>query len=95
MTTTNYHYDIDEEAFKSGADAIVDYFDLQEKGMMQDFFTGIEDLMFGPGPSSSTQSPFRPFRCCGGLLPRTTVRRKTTPTKVSTVLNLLVGVRQV
>jgi len=28
--------------------------------MMQDFFAGIEDLMFGAGPSSSTQSPFPP-----------------------------------
>lgn len=60
MTTTNYHFDIDEETFAQGADAIVNYLDLQEQGLMQDFFTGVEDLMFGPGPSSSTQSPFPP-----------------------------------
>ena len=60
MTTTNYHYDIDEETFAQGADAIVDYLDLQEQGLMQDFFSGIEDLMFGAGPSSSTVSPFPP-----------------------------------
>ncbi len=60
MTTTNYHYDIDEETFAQGADAIVDYMNLQEQGLMQDFFTGVEDLMFGPGPSQPTQSPFPP-----------------------------------
>jgi len=60
MTTTNYHYDIDEETFSQGAQAIVDYLDLQEQGLMQDFFTGIEDLMFGGGPANSTVSPFPP-----------------------------------
>lgn len=60
LTTTNYHYDIDEEIFKQGADQIVDYMNLQEQGLMQDFFEGMEDLMFGAGPSSPTQSPFPP-----------------------------------
>ncbi len=60
MTTTNYHYDIDEETFAQGAQAIVNFLDLQEQGLMQDFFEGMEDLMFGPGPSSTTQSPFPP-----------------------------------
>ena|SRR3990167_675577 len=60
LTTTNYHYDIDEEIFKKGADQIVDYMNLQEQGLMQDFFEGMEDLMFGPGPASPTQSPFPP-----------------------------------
>ena len=60
LTTTNYHYDIDEEVFKTGADQIVDYMNLQEQGLMQDFFEGMEDLMFGPGPTSPTQSPFPP-----------------------------------
>jgi hypothetical protein len=60
LTTTNYHYDIDEEVFKKEADEIVDYMNLQEQGLMQDFFEGMEDLMFGPGPGSPTQSPFPP-----------------------------------
>jgi len=60
MTTTNYHYDIDEQVFAQGADAIVDYLNLQEQGLMQDFFAGIEDLMFGAGPASSSESPFPP-----------------------------------
>ena len=60
LTTTNYHYDIDEEVFKKGADEIVDYFNLQEQSLMDDFFRGMEDLMFGPGPSSPTQTPFPP-----------------------------------
>ncbi len=60
LTTTNYHYDIDEEIFGQGAQAIVNYMSLQEQGLMQDFFAGIEDLMFGAGPSSPTTSPFPP-----------------------------------
>jgi hypothetical protein len=60
LTTTNYHYDIDEEVFTKGADQIVDYMNLQEQGLMQDFFEGMEDLMFGPGPTGPTQSPFTP-----------------------------------
>lgn len=60
LMTTNYHYDIDEEVFGQGGKAIVKYMNLQEQGLMQDFFSGVEDLMFGPGPSSSTQSPFPP-----------------------------------
>ncbi len=60
MTTTNYHFDLDEDTFAQGADAIVDYLELQEQSLMQDFFAGIENLMFGPGPSSSTVSPFPP-----------------------------------
>ena len=35
LTTTNYHYDIDEEIFKQGADEIVDYMNLQEQGLIQ------------------------------------------------------------
>jgi len=61
MTTTNYHYDLDEESFAQGADAIVDYIDLQEQGMMQDYMTGMENVMFGPGPSDSSVSPFPPL----------------------------------
>jgi hypothetical protein len=60
MTTTNYHYDIDEEIFGQGAQQIVNYVKLREDGMMKSFFAGMEDLMFGDGPTSSTQSPFPP-----------------------------------
>lgn len=60
MTTTNYHYDIDEEVFSQGARPIVNYLTLQEGGMMKSFFEGMEDLMFGDGPTSPTQSPFPP-----------------------------------
>ena len=60
MTNTNYHYDIDEEVFKKGADEIVDYMNLQEQGLMQDFFEGMENLMFGEGPANPTVNPFPP-----------------------------------
>ena len=60
MTTTNYHYDLDEETFTQGAKAIVNYLELQETGMMQDYFTGMEDVMFGAGPSGPLVSPFPP-----------------------------------
>ncbi len=60
MTTTNYHYDIDEEVFGQGAQQIVNYIKLREDGLMKSFFAGMEDLMFGDGPTSSSQSPFPP-----------------------------------
>jgi hypothetical protein len=60
MTTTNYHYDIDEEVFGQGCEQIVNYIKLREDSMMDSFFAGMEDLMFGTGPSSPTQSPNPP-----------------------------------
>jgi len=60
MTTTNYHYDIDEDVFRQGSRAIVDYIKLREDGMMKGFFAGMEDLMFGEGPTSPTQTPNPP-----------------------------------
>jgi hypothetical protein len=60
MTTSNYHYDLNEDAFSQGADAIVNYIDLRERGLMKSFFAGMEDLMFGPGPTSATQKPNPP-----------------------------------
>lgn len=60
MTTTNYHYDIDEEVFGQGASQIVNYVKLREDGMMKSFFAGMEDLILGDGPTSPTQSPFPP-----------------------------------
>jgi len=58
MTTTNYHYDIDEDIFNQGTKEIVNHFNLQEDGLMQDFFEGVEDLMFASGPASSSVKPF-------------------------------------
>lgn len=60
LTTNNYHYDIDEEIFQTGGKQIYDYIEGQERDLMTSFYTGMEDLMFGPGPSSPTQSPFPP-----------------------------------
>jgi hypothetical protein len=60
MTTNNYHYDIDEEIFQTGGRQIYDYLESLERDLMTSFWTGMEDLMFGAGPSSPTQSPFPP-----------------------------------
>jgi len=60
MTTCNYHYDIDEEVFGQGSKQIVDYMSVLENGLMKSFFAGMEDQMFGAGPTSSTQSPNPP-----------------------------------
>jgi hypothetical protein len=60
LTTNNYHYDIDEEIFRTGGKQIYDYLADLERDLMTSFYTGMEDLMFGPGPSSPTQSPFPP-----------------------------------
>ena len=60
LTTNNYHYDIDEEIFRTGGRQIYDYLESLEQDLVTSFYTGMEDLMFGPGPSSPTQSPFPP-----------------------------------
>ena len=60
LTTTNYHYDIDEEIFRTGGTQIYDYIADQERDLMTSFYTGMEDIVMGPGPSSPTQSPFPP-----------------------------------
>lgn len=60
LTTNNYHYDIDEEVFQSGGDRIYDYLKGQEDDLMTTFFQGMEDLMFGAGPSGPTIDPFPP-----------------------------------
>jgi hypothetical protein len=61
LTTTNYHYDLDEAVFKRGQKEIVDYISLREKGLMKSFFAGMEDLMFGDGPATSTTRPMSPL----------------------------------
>lgn len=60
LTTNNYHYDIDEEIFRTGGRQIYDYIESLERDLMTSFYTGMENLMFGPGPSSPVQSPFPP-----------------------------------
>lgn len=60
LTTNNYHYDIDEEIFQTDGQKIFDYIEEMERDLMTSFYTGMEDLMFGPGPSSPTQTPFPP-----------------------------------
>ena len=58
LTTNNYHYDIDEEIFQTGGRQIYDYIENMERDLLTSFYTGMEDLVFGPGPSGPTQSPF-------------------------------------
>lgn len=60
MTTNNYHYDIDEEVFRTGGKQIYDYLKGQEDDLMTSFYMGMEDLMFGPGPAGPLQDPFPP-----------------------------------
>ncbi len=60
MSTTNYHYDLDEPTFRQGGRAIYDYANQQEMSMMKDYFAGMENLMFGAGPTAITQTPFPP-----------------------------------
>jgi hypothetical protein len=58
LTTNNYHYDIDEDIFRTGGRQIYDYIEDLERDLMTSFYTGMEDLVFGPGPTGPTQSPF-------------------------------------
>lgn len=55
MNTTNYTYDIAENVFAKGAKEIIEYIDVQEQGLYNDYFGGMEDAMFGAGPTSPTQ----------------------------------------
>ncbi len=60
MTTNNYHYDIDEEIFRVGGKQIYDYIADHERDLMTSFYTGMENLMFGAGPSGPLVEPFPP-----------------------------------
>lgn len=60
LTTNNYHYDVDEEIFRTGGRQIYDYIASLERDLMTSFYTGMEDIVMGPGPSTATQSPFPP-----------------------------------
>ena len=53
---SNYQYDYREEIFNMKPEAIVRWIDVKEHGLDNSFFTGMEKLMFGPGPTSPTQS---------------------------------------
>lgn len=60
LTTNNYHYDIDEDIFQEDGKLIFDYIEEFEHDLMTSFYTGMEDIIFGPGPSSPTETPFPP-----------------------------------
>jgi len=60
QNTTNYTYDITEAVFRSSKTQIINYMNVQEHAMYNDYFAGMEALMFGPGPNSPTQSPRPP-----------------------------------
>ena len=59
QSTTNYSYDLAEEVFARGAKQIIDYMEQNEHGLLNDYYSGMEDLMFGTGPTSPTQT-YRP-----------------------------------
>lgn len=59
--TVNYIYDIDEEAFASGPERIIEEMRLHEQGLYNDFFVLMETAMW-TAPSSSTLDPMPP---CG------------------------------
>jgi len=40
LTTNNYHYDIDEEIFRTGGKQIYDYIEDMERDLMTSFYTG-------------------------------------------------------
>ena len=60
INTTNYTYDILESVFRSSKTQIINYMNVQEHAMYNDYFKGMEALMFGPGPTSPTQAPRPP-----------------------------------
>jgi hypothetical protein len=57
--TVNYIYDIDEAAFQSGPETIIEEMKLNEQGLYNDFFALMETAMW-TAPSGSTQDPRPP-----------------------------------
>lgn len=55
----NYIYDIDEDAFQSGPETIIREMVLNEQGLMNDFFEGMETAMW-TSPASETVNPRPP-----------------------------------
>ena len=56
INTTNYTYDILEKVFRTSPVKIIEYMDVLEHSMNNDYFKGMELAMFGAGPTSPTQS---------------------------------------
>ena len=52
----NYQYDYREEIFNQKPEAIVRWIDVKEHGLDNSFFSLMEKLMFGTGPTSPTQA---------------------------------------
>ena len=80
MNTTNYTYDISEPIFRSSKVQILNYINVQEHAMFNDYFMGMEKLMFGSGPTSPTQSPRPPSGLLWWLQPYTATAGYTLPT---------------
>ena len=51
----NYTYDLREDVFNGTDTAILKWIDEKEHGLYNSFFQGMENLMFGTGPTSPTQ----------------------------------------
>jgi len=60
QNTTNYTYDITEPIFRTSKVGILEYINVQEHAMYNDYFKGMEKLMMGPGPTSPTEAPRPP-----------------------------------
>ena len=60
VNTTNYTYDITEAVFRTSKTQILNYINVQEHAMYNDYFAGMEALMMGTGPTSPTQQPRPP-----------------------------------
>lgn len=72
MNTTNYTYDITESVFRTSKTQILNYINVQEHGLYNDYFKGMEELMFGTGPTSNTQSPRPPSALLWWIVPYNT-----------------------
>jgi hypothetical protein len=51
----NYSYDLREDQFNGAPVRILKWLDVKEHGLYNTFFSGMEKLMFGTGPTSPTQ----------------------------------------
>ena len=78
MNTSNYTYDTKEKVFRTGPVEIIDYMLTLEHSMYNSYFSGMEKAMFGPGPTSPTQSKPPPTSLLWWIQPYST--STTSPT---------------
>jgi len=76
LNTTNYTYDILEKVFRTAPVKIIEYLDMLEHSLHNDYFGGMELAMMGDGPTSPTQTEPPPCSLTWWIQPYNTASGK-------------------